>query len=120
VGKGRRSPPSRRCGDYAKLVASVGVWDTKTAGEKHNKTETDGWFLVYMGDAEGVVYCMCVVVCEWRCGECAVSNCTVVVGGVVHVCSKDGWLSAPWVDGRNWTLMGGCEPLPVKRNESGC
>jgi hypothetical protein len=41
-------------------------------------------------------------------------------GGVVHVCSKDGWLSSPWVDDKHWSLMGGCELLSVKRSESVC
>jgi hypothetical protein len=40
--------------------------------------------------------------------------------GVVYVCSKDRWLSPPLVDGRHWSLMGGCEPLPVKRKEATC
>jgi hypothetical protein len=40
-------------------------------------------------------------------------------GIVVHECSKDrgGWLTSPWVDGRQWSWMGGCEPLPVKQKE---
>jgi hypothetical protein len=41
-------------------------------------------------------------------------------GSVVHVCNKYGWLSSPWVEGRHWNLMGGCEPLTVERKEYVC
>jgi hypothetical protein len=34
------------------------------------------------------------------------------------MCIKDAWLSAPWVSGRHWSLMGGHELLPDKRKES--
>jgi hypothetical protein len=36
-------------------------------------------------------------------------------GGIVHACSKDRWLSSPWLNGKHWSLMGACEPLPVMR-----
>jgi hypothetical protein len=63
---------------------------------------------------------ICVVDCEWRCGECVVSNGTVMAV-LVTCAAKTGRCRhriLGSVNDKHWSFMGGHEPSSVKRKES--